>query len=270
MDKEDDYHFSEDDNSNMGDFQPPRSSISPSSGDDSGQHKEPGSRKKLVLLIGLVVAGVCLYKLYGLFTVESAQKSKVEMPVPVQHKPVELPKPVKSVPESPVSVSDEAGTKITGLEKTVAQIGQANSSLQDQVAGLSTAMSDIQNNIANITQQVSALTQAQDQAALQKQEKIDAEKKAEAQKLEKEKLAREKLIKARQALKEKQLLASRVYYIKAMIQGRAWLVTPEGTLFTVSEGDNLPGYGNIDSIHPDKGIIMTSSGRVVAYQIEAK
>lgn len=56
------------------------------------------------------------------------------------------------------------------------------------------------------------------------------------------------------------------YYVKAMIQGRAWLVTGDGTsTVTVSSGDYLPGYGLVEDISPSQGIVTTSSGGIIQF-----
>lgn len=56
------------------------------------------------------------------------------------------------------------------------------------------------------------------------------------------------------------------YYIKALIQGRAWLTTADGSrTITVSSGDYLPGYGLIEQIDPYQGTVTTGSGAVIEY-----
>lgn len=57
-----------------------------------------------------------------------------------------------------------------------------------------------------------------------------------------------------------------LYYIKAMIQGRAWLISANGrTTLTVSSGDHLPGYGMVEQIDPYQGTITTGSGVTIQY-----
>ena len=58
----------------------------------------------------------------------------------------------------------------------------------------------------------------------------------------------------------------RQYYVKAMIQGRAWLVSGDGaTTVTVSSGDYLPGYGLVEDINPQQGIVTTSAGGIIQF-----
>jgi hypothetical protein len=61
------------------------------------------------------------------------------------------------------------------------------------------------------------------------------------------------------------LPTGKVYHLKALIPGRAWLQTREGATATVTLGDRLPGYGIIQTINTDSGIVTTSSGNVIVY-----
>jgi hypothetical protein len=56
-----------------------------------------------------------------------------------------------------------------------------------------------------------------------------------------------------------------IYYVRAIIPGRVWLTTPEGSTLTLGLGDQLAGYGHIDSINPDQGIVTLSSGAIIGY-----
>ena len=54
-------------------------------------------------------------------------------------------------------------------------------------------------------------------------------------------------------------------YIRAIVDGRAWLVDTKGKALTVSVGEKLTDYGSIDKIFPQQGFITTSSGRVIEF-----
>lgn len=57
-----------------------------------------------------------------------------------------------------------------------------------------------------------------------------------------------------------------LYYLRAVIDGRAWLVNPEGQSVTVVVGEHLTDYGKITNIFASQGLITTSSGRVIQFQ----
>jgi|GEM_PF-1974676 len=65
--------------------------------------------------------------------------------------------------------------------------------------------------------------------------------------------------------KPKVAVKQAVYYIQAVIPGRAWLKSDEGKVLTVNRGTEVPGYGAVRGINPKLGRIYTSSGRVIRY-----
>jgi intracellular multiplication protein IcmG len=76
------------------------------------------------------------------------------------------------------------------------------------------------------------------------------------------------LLLARQTAIQKSTLKKGVakYTIQAMLPGRAWLITNSGSVMSVRLGEQLPGYGTIDTMDPVEGKILTSSGRIIEYK----
>ncbi|HEV2613412.1 MAG TPA: hypothetical protein VGV92_01755 [Gammaproteobacteria bacterium] len=212
----------------------------------------PGGQKKIFIIIGIVVAVFCLYKLYGVFSA-APEKPKNEMPVPV----VTVPQPVKApvvVAPQELSTNQEFSVlqdKVGTLQKVVSQVSQSNANLQDQMAGVSTSIADIQNSISSLSQQVTALV---------KPKPVEEVKKPVEKKVVHAKSKRKEAVKSASVVKRAD------YYVKAMIQGRAWLMTPEGATLTIAEGDTLPGYGQIGRIDPARGEVTTSSGTIIGYR----
>ncbi len=56
-----------------------------------------------------------------------------------------------------------------------------------------------------------------------------------------------------------------VYHVKAVIPGRAWIVGSNGISTTVRVGQTLKNYGKIEAINPNRGLVLTSSGKIIAY-----
>lgn len=48
--------------------------------------------------------------------------------------------------------------------------------------------------------------------------------------------------------------------VHAIIPGRAWLKTRDGRTITVTEGDDVEGYGKVLAIDAPSGVVITSSG----------
>ncbi|TAL63648.1 MAG: hypothetical protein EPN79_15960 [Burkholderiaceae bacterium] len=50
--------------------------------------------------------------------------------------------------------------------------------------------------------------------------------------------------------------------LKAVVTGRAWFQTTAGTTITASVGDNVPGYGTVEAIDADAGVVRFTNGAV--------
>jgi intracellular multiplication protein IcmG len=173
-------------------------------------------------------------------------------------KPAPAPVAITTAKQSDI---DDLDKRVSTLEQAISGSGQAEENLQQQIAGLSTAIGSIQNNLAMLTQQMGTFSTQAQQAQTQAQAAAKPQVKAAAcQKKTKPK------IKNKTKWRYGSVFVSRIYYVRAMIQGRAWLMTSDGTTFTVSDGDNLPGYGQVQTIDPAQGVVLTSSGRVINYR----
>jgi intracellular multiplication protein IcmG len=58
---------------------------------------------------------------------------------------------------------------------------------------------------------------------------------------------------------------SPTYYIQAIIPGRAWLISSNGSTLTVTVGTRVPGYGVVEKIHALQGVVEVSSNRVLRF-----
>ncbi|MBA2648252.1 MAG: type IV secretion protein IcmG [Legionella sp.] len=56
-----------------------------------------------------------------------------------------------------------------------------------------------------------------------------------------------------------------VYFIKAIIPGRAWLIGSDGSTLSVREGLKLYGYGTIKLIDSLQSRVVTSSGKIIRF-----
>ena len=242
---EEEYQFDESENSTQ--FAPP-SAKRPSM---PAKENDSGGKRKVFIVIGVIVAIFCLYKLYGVFSAEP-EKPKNEMPIPIAPvaQPIKAPVVVAPKPQpQEIGTNQESSVlqdKVGTLERIVSQVSQSNANLQDQMAGVSTSIADIQNSISSLSQQV---------AALAKPKPVEPEKKQVSN------------VKTKRSVVKKAapVVKNMGYYVKAMIQGRAWLITPGGDTLTIAEGDNLPGYGLIGKIDPARGEVTTSSGKIIGY-----
>lgn len=242
QDNEEEFQFTEEEEEGQK-YQSP-ASASPVMAEDNSAR-----RKKLILLIaGIVVVLFIVYKLYGLFT---AGPAKVALTPPSVPKPAVAAMPVAAAPAPAPAISstkpeegDVLGKKVSGLEQAVVQVGQTQENLQNQIAGLSSAVSEIQNNLALMSQKITDLSQ-----------KKPAEKA--------KKTIEHKPVK--KVVKKMPVSPASTYYVKALIQGRAWLQSNNGATFTVGVGDSLAGYGIVQNIDANSGTVTTSSGKIIGF-----
>lgn len=54
-----------------------------------------------------------------------------------------------------------------------------------------------------------------------------------------------------------------VYSIRAMVDGRAWILGSNGLAESVTVGEPIPGYGNVTGIYPARGLITTTTGKSI-------
>lgn len=111
--------------------------------------------------------------------------------------------------------------------------------LQTNIESLNLKLSDLNKNIANLTLQLE--TQQQQLVAMLKKPK-------------------------KRVRKAKRVIRPQISYaIQAIIPGRAWLMSSNGTTITVSEGSSVPGFGRVKLIDPHQGKVMMSSGKTIRF-----
>lgn len=55
------------------------------------------------------------------------------------------------------------------------------------------------------------------------------------------------------------------YYVQAVIPGRAWLISSQGTTLTVRVGSKVPGLGVVHRIDELQGRVLMSTGHIIAF-----
>lgn len=57
-----------------------------------------------------------------------------------------------------------------------------------------------------------------------------------------------------------------VLHVRAMVDGRAWLIDDKGATATVVVGHKLKDYGTVEKILVNQGVVTTSSGRTINFK----
>ena len=152
-------------------------------------------------------------------------------------------------------VENKVKTNSDGVQKISENIEQQSSAIEkahQKFDILSSKVNKMANEVSDLHYQFNHILDI-DRELFQKLEAIEAKmKKAEEE-------AKKKL----EAKVVKKPLKN--YFIRAVVEGRAWLVDKSGNSMTISVGDQVPDYGKVEKIYSAQGFIVTSSGRIIQF-----
>jgi intracellular multiplication protein IcmG len=154
-------------------------------------------------------------------------------------------------PASTIQATAASSTDVAQLTNKVAALEQQGANYKAAIDKLTAQTSNLQDMLTHLTIQVTNLNDNVQSMS----NKITAQEAARQA--------------AKQAVQRQVAAAKKkpvpIYYVKAMVPGRAWLVAQHGRTLTVSIGDNLPGYGVVSVIDPQQGTLTTSAGAIIGY-----
>lgn len=173
---------------------------------------------------------------------EPAQPQMSQEPIQPQ---IQQPQQIQPVIEE----SKELKQKVASIELTQQTLQSEVSSVNQQVANVNTNVNALSDQISKLNQVISDLS---NQVAKQSEEinvLMDRTK--------------PKLI--NRVVNVQPLAPQIIYYINAVIPGRAWLIGTNGSTLTIREGSRIEGYGVVKLIDSLEGRVLTSSGRVIRF-----
>lgn len=200
-------------------------------------------RKSIFVFIVLMI---------GFFVYRYATKTvvpKVEQPK-VSALPVQPSVPEKAVAPSPSLAQptvrqqdiDNLNTKVTQIEKNIRDVSTDMESNRNRLGQIESTVSTLNNRLQEMNTSLQNLAEQ----LKPKKPPIDVTKKIEMK-----------------AVKHKKVGGRRLhmsYQVKAVIPGRAWLVTNDGSTLTVSVGSRVSGCGNVRTIDYQRERVITSAG----------
>lgn len=215
-------------------------------------------RNALIALVVIIFAMV-MYKLIGMMFTKKSTTETVQTTVPpitqATPQPIEpiattqTTTPVVQQPQPVVSAD-------TGdLKEKVSVIEQTQLTVKTEISTISEQVGTVNNNINNLNTQIAQLNQVirtlSDQVNKQSEEiKI-------------------LMVHARPVtptiIRPRIMIPRVIYYIQAVIPGRAWLIGSNGSTLTVREGTKIAGYGTVKLIDSIQGRVLTSSGQVIRF-----
>lgn len=258
---EDEYKFVELDSlDNEGDEN--TSYNSESSSLNSGKMEENKNiKQKALILVGVVVFAMLMYHFIGgMFSKKSTTLPQENSNPTAAVAPTPTPQPTQSEiapePIQPQTVQENN----TVLEQKVISIETTQQQVQSEVSSVSQQVGNVNNNVNALSSQITRLNQVIDALTAQV-----AKQSAEINLLMDR--TKPKIIK-RPVVRVRQVQEPVVFYINAVIPGRAWLIGTNGSTLTVREGTNIAGYGVVKLIDSMSGRVLTSSGRVIRFSQE--
>lgn len=194
-------------------------------------------RKKIFYALGIIGAIAVVYAILT-FTTRRTPDMTAQVAPPIQTpvQAVATPPPAEPLVTTTTAVSNDT-------ERTMQEQIQGN---QQAIASLQNQMQQLQADLTQLTENLTTIT-GQIQIIANEIKSMDTERSI------------------RESKKLLRVTAMQIYYLKALVPGRAWLQTLKGQVATVTIGDRLPGYGIIQSIDTEQGIVTTSSGRLIQY-----
>jgi intracellular multiplication protein IcmG len=194
---------------------------------------------RVMWFLGFLIAIILVYLILSYINTKRnadlAQQAPITAAIPAATTAQSVP--VEQAPQQTLAVETPNNTDVQRLTMQNQANQQSIASMQSQIQQMQTQMSDLTNTISALGTQIQVLAN-----------EIKA-------------ISTDRAMSGRSI----SMNPGTVYHLKALVPGRAWIQSPDGAATTVTLGDHLPGYGIIQMINTDQGIVTTSSGAIIQY-----
>lgn len=261
-------------------------------------------RAKWPILIGVIITGFVVWKLYGILfpTTADTQIDQVaaeeaaaihatapngappavpveaapaampsDVAAPAPSAPVTLPAPAPMpMPAVPVALDSHTQDEIKQLENTVNQVMDSLNKMDQKISLIGREFFAVSDQVTKLSQEMADMKRKPVKAPVvvvphkPKKQAHPAPKKSQpvysvedAEEILEDAPKPVAVEKATRAHRKPNLV------IHAIIPGRVWLKAPDGSTFTVTTGENIPGYGKAMVIDAPSASVVTSSGVVL-------
>lgn len=236
---QDEYQYPPDEYYKGGEYIPEDSGSSENIPPEEDVRRRPALPRRVLLLLGFIAAIIIVYLI--LSYANSQRNTDLSQPtapvasIPPTTQSVAVQQPIQAQPITVDNPTTDATVQRLTLQNQANQ--QTIAGMQAQIQQLQSQLNDLTNSIATIGNQIQVL--ANEIRAIGLDRTVGGRSTSLSQGI--------------------------VYHVKAMVPGRAWLEAPNGRATTVTIGDRLPGYGIIQMININQGIVTTSSGAVIEH-----
>ncbi|MFJ1268944.1 type IVB secretion system protein IcmG/DotF [Legionella lytica] len=264
-DQNDEYKFDEYESYDQGSTDNSQSGSSPSPQPPGQSPKGPNKdvRRNALIAVGVIVAAMVGYKVVGgIFSGKSTTEKGGNLPpAPVTAvAPTQQIQPIPQLQPQPIQQAAPQPTPSVPQDKELKQqvesIATNQQNVQSQVSSMNEQVGNVNNNVNNLSAQITQLNQTITDLTnqLNKQSEVIAVL-----------MERTKPKVVRRVLPPQRYGHANIYYINAVIPGRAWLIGTNGSTLTVREGTKIAGYGVVKLIDSMEGRVLTSSGRTIRF-----
>lgn len=206
--------------------------------------------------IGGLVVIVILYKYVLSFFGGSSQQdtSQKIMPKTTAVKPEkQSPLPIYGSTTTTVTSQPKDDSNLSALKQDQARLDNEVTAIRSQLNTVSQQVIDISSKMEDIKQTMLVLSERLERQS-QQMARINTVNRTSVRRAE-----------SNVPRPAKPVVEKTVFYIQAVIPGRAWLKSNDGKTITVSRGTMVPGYGAVRTINPKLGRVYTSSGRIIRF-----
>lgn len=220
----------------------PDDNLEPLEPGESPKAARSGGAKRILWLIGFVLAIVIVYLILSYLNTQRA--ADLSQPTPTEATASIPPTTQNNLqqvtpPSQPVTVENPT------TDAEIQRLTMQNQANQQTIAGMQNQITQLQSQISDLTNSLSTLGN-QIQVIANEIRAIGIDRSISGRSMA--------------------VTNGIVYHVKALVPGRAWIEAPNGkNARTVTIGDRLPGYGIVQTINPTQGIVTTSSGAVIEY-----
>lgn len=213
---------------------------------------ENSPARNAVVIVGILLALLIVYKVIA--SVFFHEKSGKTTTTVVTKQIQSAPKVQPITPVAPVT-SAVSSSEMDSLKSKLQSMEQTESTLQSQVSSLNNQLVSVNTNLNTLAEKLVQLNQQLTDMRRMVQEQADHILILKEQTKKSAKTTK-RIYPHRPAV---------VYYLKAVIPGRAWLMTNAGSTMTVRVGTPIPGYGVVRFIDAIQGRVLTSSGQLIRF-----
>jgi intracellular multiplication protein IcmG len=199
-----------------------------------------------VIAVGALIFVLFIYKFIASFFTKttSTPSTKTVATQPIKQTPL----PIQVATPS----NNQAGSStVTSLKTEQKRIEEELSAVRTELATVTQSANNVAAQMADVKQTMLVISERLEQQS-QQMGRLQT-------------VSRSKSTASRTPARRVTAAPRAVYAIQAVIPGRAWLMSDQGSSLTVSRGSSVPGYGTVRVINAKVGRVFTSSGRVIRF-----